>query len=265
MPFSVDDFHDLIRLLEAQPEWRAELRRLLLTDELLAIPEHIVELRSDIDRRFQALIEAQQRTAARLTALAEAQQRTEARLMALAEAQQHTAARLTALVEAQERTTAQVAELTMTVRTLTVDVGELKGDSLERRYRERAVAYFGRLLRRVRILSLEDLAVLLDEAVERGALSEAEAQSVTWTDLVVQGRRRQDGTEATLVVEVSWGVGPQDVERAAARAALLTRAGLAALPVVAGRSITAEAVELARQRQVWQVLDGQVMSPPPTS
>jgi hypothetical protein len=153
----------------------------------------------------------------------------------------------------------------MTVRTLTVDVGELKGDSLERRYRERAVAYFGRLLRRVRILSLEDLAVLLDEAVERGALSEAEAQSVTWTDLVVQGRRRQDGTEATLVVEVSWGVGPQDVERAAARAALLTRAGLAALPVVAGRSITAEAVELARQRQVWQVLDGQVMSPPPTS
>jgi hypothetical protein len=60
MPFSVDDFHDLIRLLEAQPEWRAELRRLLLTDELLAIPEHIVELRSDIDRRFQALIEAQQ-------------------------------------------------------------------------------------------------------------------------------------------------------------------------------------------------------------
>ena len=81
-------------------------------------------------------------------------------------------------------------------------------------------------------------------------LSEAEAEAVTWADVVVQGRRREDGTEAMLVVEVSWGVGPQDVERAAARAALLTRAGRSALPVVAGRSITAEAIELARQRQV---------------
>ena len=31
MPFSMDDFHDLIRLLEEHPEWREEIRRLLLT------------------------------------------------------------------------------------------------------------------------------------------------------------------------------------------------------------------------------------------
>ena len=145
------------------------------------------------------------------------------------------------------------------------DVGELKGDSLERRYRERAVAYFGRLLRRVRVLSLEELSTLLDEAVARGALSDTETEAVTWTDLVVQGRRREDGTEVALLVEVSWGIGPHDVERAAERAALLTRAGCSVLPVVAGRLITSEAVELARRRQVWQMLDGQVMSPSSTS
>ncbi len=39
--FVIRDFHDLIRILEEHPEWRAELRRLLLTEELLELP-HIV-------------------------------------------------------------------------------------------------------------------------------------------------------------------------------------------------------------------------------
>jgi hypothetical protein len=38
MSFTIDDFPDLLRLLEAHPEWRAELRRVLLGDEILALP-----------------------------------------------------------------------------------------------------------------------------------------------------------------------------------------------------------------------------------
>jgi hypothetical protein len=268
MPFRVEDFHDLIRLLETQPEWRAELRRLLLTDALLALPEQFAELRADTDQRFQELIAAQQRTESqlaaltqRVTSLADAQQRTESQIASLVDAQQRTESQLARLAEAHQDLETQVAALTGIVHTLIDDVGELKGDSLERRYRERAVAYFGRLLRRVRVLSLEELSTLLDEAVARGAPSDAEAEAVTWADLVVQGRRREDGEEVALLVEVSWSVGPHDVERAAERATLLTRAGLSVLPVVAGRMITSEAVELARRRQVWQMLDGQVMSP----
>ena len=41
MPFTVEDFHDLVRLLEERPEWRAEMRR-LLCDEYLAVPGHLV-------------------------------------------------------------------------------------------------------------------------------------------------------------------------------------------------------------------------------
>jgi hypothetical protein len=278
MPFRVEDFHDLIRLLEAQPEWRAELRRLLLTDALLALPERFAELRVDTDRCFQELIAAQQRTEAQVAGLVAAQQRTEAQVASLAAAQQHMETQLVALTTAQQHTETQVARLataqqhmetqlvalTRVVQTLTNDVGELKGDNLERRYRERAVAYFSRLLRRVRVLSPEELSALLGEAVARGVLSEAEADAVTWTDLVGQGQCREDGAEVTLVVEVSWGVGPYNVERAAERAALLTRAGLTVLPVVAGRMITAEAIALAQRRQVWQVLDGQTVSPSPT-
>lgn len=39
MPFQVEEFRDLIRLLAERPEWRAELRQLVLTDELLTLPE----------------------------------------------------------------------------------------------------------------------------------------------------------------------------------------------------------------------------------
>lgn len=44
MVFTVRDFHDLIELLEQRPEWRAELRRLVLTEELLALPQVVHEL-----------------------------------------------------------------------------------------------------------------------------------------------------------------------------------------------------------------------------
>ena len=45
MPFTVEEFHDLVRILEEKPEWRNELRRLILTDQLLALPEQLAELR----------------------------------------------------------------------------------------------------------------------------------------------------------------------------------------------------------------------------
>lgn len=44
------DFHDVVRLLEAHPEWRAELRRLVLTDELLALPQQMAKLTEQVTR-----------------------------------------------------------------------------------------------------------------------------------------------------------------------------------------------------------------------
>jgi hypothetical protein len=290
MPFTVEDFRDLIRLLEERPEWRAELRSLLLTQGLLALPDQVAAFRAETDQRFRELVEAQQRTEVQVAALAEAQRRTEAQVAALAEVQQRTEVRLgqveertgrleealarlaeaqqrtevqvAALIEAQQQMEAQLAALTRAVHTLTDEVGELKGDSLERRYRERAVSYFARLVRRCRVLSPEEVAALCEDSVAQGLLSEAEAEDVTWADLVVRGRRRENGQEVLLVVEISWGVGPQDVERAAARAALFSKTGVVAVPVVAGKAITDEAARLAPMRQVWQVLDGQVVPPP---
>jgi len=44
MAFTVKDFHTLVRLLEQHPEWRAELRRLLFTDDVLLLPRAFGEL-----------------------------------------------------------------------------------------------------------------------------------------------------------------------------------------------------------------------------
>jgi hypothetical protein len=141
------------------------------------------------------------------------------------------------------------------------DVERLKGSDLERRYRERAYAYFSRLLRRIRVLSGDELMALLEEAVTRKQLSEDEADDILQADVVIRGRRREDGTEVYGVVEVSWGVGLSDVQRASRRATLLARTGMPALPVVAGFWLTPDAQEPARAFKVWQVTNGHVIAP----
>jgi len=52
MAFTVSDFSDLARLLEEHPEWRSELRRLLLSDELLTLPQALREL-VEVQRRAE--------------------------------------------------------------------------------------------------------------------------------------------------------------------------------------------------------------------
>jgi hypothetical protein len=226
MPFTVEEFRDLVRIVEERPEWRGELRRLVLTDELLSLPEQVARLRQDTEKGFQELT-------AQVTTLA---------------------AQVTTL-------TAQVAELTRAVHTLTDDVGELKGKSLEADYRTKVFAYFGRLLRRAHVLSPEELTALLEGAIDSGTLSAAQAQEIALADLVVRGRRQGDGAEVYLVVEVSWGVGPDDVERAVRRAELFARTGTTAIPVVAGKRVTADAARLARMEKVWQLTDGHAVLP----
>src|SRR5581483_11520509 len=159
MAFTVRDFHDLVALLEAHPEWQAELRRLLLPGELLELP-----------------------TLARELVLA--QQRTEARLEALADRVNALTASVEALTEAQLRTQATVA-------TLVKDVGRLKGLMLEMRYQDRAHNYFRPLVARGHALTGDELNALFDEALASGALSDQEIDVLSDADLIVLGQQRQ--------------------------------------------------------------------------
>lgn len=229
MAFTIEDFRDLIGLLGQHPEWRTELRRWVLSDDLFALPQTMHEL-----------AEAQRRTEERVGQLA-------VRMDELTQRMDQLAVRMEQLVEVQTR--------------MGSDLERLKGSDLERRYHERAHAYFSRVLRRIYVLSGDELTALLEEAITHKQLSEEEADDILQADVVLRGRRREDGTEVYGVVEVSWGIGLSDVQRASTRAALLPRTGMPAIPIVAGFWMTPEAQEPARAFQVWQVTNGHVTPP----
>ncbi len=241
MSFTVEDFRDLLGILQQRPEWRTELRRWMLSEDFLALPEAVREL-----------AEAQRRTEERIGQLVQVQDGLARQVSDLGQHYEALARKLTQLVE-------QVERLVEVQTRMSTDLERLKGSDLERRYRERAPAYFGRLVRKAHALSHEELAALLDDAVAQGTLSDADEDEVLEVDVVVRGRQRDTQQELFLVVEISWGVGIQDVERAVERAALLARTGVPAVPVIAGSWVTHDAQAAARDKKVWQVTDGRVI------
>jgi hypothetical protein len=136
----------------------------------------------------------------------------------------------------------------------------MDGQLYELQYREKAVGRFQRLLRRIHVVSGEELGVLLDPAEDR--LTELERDRLFAADLVLRGVSRRDGQECYLVAEVSVGIGVGDVQRAAERAQLLTKAlGVRAMAAVGGESIDHEGRQTADTLGVVVVLDGVVQEP----
>lgn len=180
---------------------------------------------------------------------------------ALATAQGQTEARIAELAAARARTEAQLASLTKTVPRLSDEVGTLKGDVLELCYRVRGIPSIGRILRRPHVLSADEVYELLDNAVDHGLLSLEERDQLAEADLIVSGRDHKTGTEVSVVMEVSWGVGLGDVRRAAYRAAVLAKIGTPPVPAVAGRDISHQAREQAVRQGVWQRIDATVVPP----
>jgi len=217
-----------------------------------------------LETAVQALAEAQRRTEERVNELAEAQRRTEERVNELAEAQRRTEERVNELAEAQRRTEEQIQvliremivvkadikALKADVKALRDDMGSVKGRLLEMGYREKAPSFFGRLLRKVQVLSLADL---LEELEAR--LSPQEVDDLLELDLLVRGRLKE-GPEVWVAVEVSAVVDRHDVERALRRAALLRMPGRAVVPAVAGEEATLGAEKDAEQEGVLLILDG---------
>ena len=194
---------DLIRVLDQHPEWRAEMRRLVLSDELLTLPE-IVE----------RLGERMEQLTLRVDQLGERMEQLTLRVDRIGE-------HVEALLASHQR--------------MLDDIGGLKGKALEDEYRLRAPSYFGKLLRKGRVVDSNELWDALETALTADELSDA-----ILADVFVRGavRDRVPAIEVVLVVEVSFVVDRSDVDRARRRCELLRRAGLLAIAVVAGERAT---------------------------
>jgi uncharacterized protein YoxC len=339
MAFTVQDFEDLLRLLDERPEWQAALRQRVLTGELLEVPrlmretaesqartQQVLEafgrrldqreqqidelaqlmkqlaLRVDeiarqleqLTRRVDVLAQRVEEIAAQLAqltrrvdALTERVDQLTQRVDALAQRVEEIAAQLAqltrrvdALAQRVEEIAAQLAQLTRRVDALTErvdqlaqqveqltkqmnemarqfaqyrrDTDQLKGMMLEMRYAQRPYAYFKDFIRRARTLSVDELYDLLEGL----NLTEAEVRDVVACDALIFGRDPEDGKPTYLLLEASWTVDLEDVERASRRAALLSRAGLTVVPVVAGYAARPNILEEAARRNVRCVFDG---------
>lgn len=228
MSFTVNDFSDLTRLLAERPEWRAELRRLVLTDDILELPAIVREL-------------------------AEAQRRTEERLDALT-------ARVEELVKVQLRTEETLSEVIKRMDAFAAwqsrandDFAVLIGEMLERRYRDRAHGYFSIVLRKIRVPTWEEVEKLAEP------LTEEELRDLLQTDVIVRGQPKQNKEQTLwLAVEVSRVVDREDVERAWRRAELLSKCGVIAVSGVAGHALTHGAEEWIIDRPTFALLDGKI-------
>jgi hypothetical protein len=166
---------------------------------------------------------------------------------------------LTARVEDVARSLARAEDQ---ISLLARETGRLKGWALEIRYRDKAHAYFQRILRRISSVPSEELVTLADEAEEKGVLSPEDHVDLLHADVVIRGQLRDSRVETYLVAEVSSMVDPEDVERAARRAKLMAR--LVPAPViaaVAGEWVTQRADEKAMRLGVWRILNGRVFPP----
>jgi hypothetical protein len=283
MPFTVADFHDLIRLLEEHPDWQTELRRVLFSQDLLDLP-----------RTVQELATAQRRTEEAITRLTE---RMEQGFTEAATERHELRQDLTQLTGRVDRVTdrveqgfadaaedrqrirtdmaqgfADAAEDRQRIRTdmaqgfadaatdrrdMRRDIGQLKGLGQEQFYRDRAAAIFGRLLVQG-YDATNQVADRLQEARQTGVISDRDYQEALAADLLWGGQTRDSRQPIVLVLEASWMVGHIDVERAARRAAVLRQAGLRALPVAAGQEWPPNMQDDARRSGVAIVRDGTV-------
>ena len=219
MTFEVSDLRDLIELLAAKPEWRAQLRPMILGDEFERLP-HIVE----------ELAEAQRRTEARVEELADAQRRTEARLQEVGE---------------------KIDALTAAVKMLSDQFTEDTGALYEVRFERKAPSLFGQWLRRPRVVTLNDLE-RVDAAEMDGTISPFEASQLRALDIIIMGldKRESGYPETILAVEVSRTLDDSHLDRAEGRARLLAKLGYRALPAVGGKFASERLANEAERRGI---------------
>ena len=239
------DALEIIRQVEADAGLRAQMRAVLLGDELLQLPELV-----------RRLAEAQARTGEQLR---EFQAAVERRFTALESRADAVGARFDAVDARLDAVDARFDAVDGRLGRLGRDVGDLKGRSLEDRLRADPRRYVpGRVARSVRPLAAERL----DELV--AGLSPDDADDVNRADAVFAARLA-DGTDVVFVAEAAFTVHADGIERAVRRAGLLRRAGVDARPIVVAQQPPHQAVaDKAQDLGVALVAEptGLVVAPP---
>ena len=224
---TVSTVEDIIRAMRDRPEVRDAIRREILTEELLSLPEKLDRLTQRVDD---------------LTV------------------------RLDTLTQRVEDLTAQVAEVVKIQKEHSDRIGILIGDRLERRIATiLPPALSERLgLRRTQVVyhptllpsSDSGFAASVEDAADRGDITDEQELRLKVTDLIIRARRKSDGADVWVAAEASGTIDRSDIERSADSAAALGAVfGEDASAVVVGHRIRREDRERAKTQGVMVLIE----------
>ncbi len=212
MPFTVADFHDLVRLLAENPQWRAQLRQLVLTEELLELPvlvhrlaawqETMAEEHRGLVAEVRALVAEVRNLAESHRTLAEEHRALAAEVRTLAEEHRALVAEVRNLAVAQARTEqrleALAAEHTKT-RRLLGDLSTTVGYTLE----NAAYKALPALLER-------DYGLIVEGRLKRGYLTARDGRPL---EINILGRGRRNGEEVIILGESKAQLSKNNIDR----------------------------------------------------
>ncbi len=184
-------FADIVRALKAHPDWLEEIRKIILTTELIELPKKFEELLKRIENLENRVEKIEQDVAILKQDVAILKQ--------------------------------DVAVLKKDMKYLKGEFGRFKGKEFERTIRERYYAYFGRLLRKSKLIPFEKLLPVIDDLEEKGVITEKEREELLNVDLVISGEIKRTKKSVVLAAEVSYSLQQDDLERAYERACILSK------------------------------------------
>ena len=243
MVTSIPTTADLLRLLREDPDFRDEVRRLVLSQELLELPERFARFESYVERQFSEVRGDITRIDGSITEM-----RSDITEMRgdITEMRGDITEMRGDITEMR----GDITEMRGDITEMRGDLGRLKGADYERHvsgnFASHASIAFnrrhGRSLRRNSLLLSKvqgvriDFEELLSNAVDNGLISDEELSELRQVDAVMSG---QDGSDTVYFVgEISLTVNNSDIDRAIVRAAILGKAtGSNAWPMVIGDTI----------------------------
>ena len=216
---TINTMQDLTRLLRENPEWRNEVRRELLTEELLELPQRFAEYAKVTDRRLDSL---------------------EQKVDTLNDKVDRMGRRLDILwgngLEAK----------------LSTKMPPLVSREFDVR-RIYPIWAPGIIAQNDRTQAFEDS---LEQAVEEGAITDDDETRLRVTDMVLRSQRKVDRSTLWFAVEASGVINYEDITRVRRSANAITKIyGQDAVPVVYGYQINDDQRELAEQLEVPVFLD----------
>ncbi|MEJ5173323.1 MAG: cell division protein ZapB [Hydrogenothermaceae bacterium] len=212
--YEIRNFADIIRVLLDHPDWLNELRKMILTSELLELPRKMEEVLQRLDRLETKVDKIESDVEVLKQDVTVLKQDVNVLKQDVAVLKQDVAV----LKQDVEILKQDVNTLKKDMNYMKGEFGRFKGKDFERTVKEKYPAYFGKVVRKSKLIGWEKLAELIDDSEEEGVISEKERNDLFDLDFVIYGELKESKKPVYLAVEATYSLYRDDIDRALSRA-----------------------------------------------